>query len=204
MNERSQNEINEIKNRAVERAVDAALVDIAYTETDSPFGILIIAATGQGVVKLGLPNQDRDQVLEDLADRVSPRILAVPKRFDAARRQLDLYFEGRLQDFDLGLDWRLTSGFRREVLRHTAEIPYGETLSYAEVAAEAGSPLAHRAAGSALASNPIPIIIPCHRVLRSGGGLGGYGGGLDLKRRLLALERGEPQFALDQPADLSR
>lgn len=195
MNERSVNEIDEIRNRAAERAADAGLVDVAYTETDSPFGTLLIAATGQGIVKVGLPNQNREQILEDLSDRVSPRILAVPSRFDPARRQLDLFFEGRLRDFDLSLDWRLTSGFRREVLRHTAEIPYGETLSYAEVAAEAGSPLAHRAAGSALASNPIPIVVPCHRVLRSGGGLGGYGGGLDMKRSLLALERGEPQLA---------
>lgn len=200
MNERSKNEINEIRDRAIERAAEAGLIDIAYTETDSPFGMLTIAATELGIIKVGLPNQALDDVLEDLADRVSPRILAVPKRFDLARRQLDLYFDGQLQHFDLGLDWRLTSGFRREVLRHTAEIPYGETLSYAEVAAEAGSPLAHRAAGSALASNPIPIIVPCHRVLRSGGGLGGFGGGLEMKRGLLALESGEPQFSLDQPA----
>ncbi len=194
MNERSKNEVDEIKDRAIGRAAEAGLIDIAYTETESPFGMLTIAATEQGIIKVGLPNQAPDDVLGDLADRVSPRILAVPKRFDLARGQLDLYFDGKLRHFDLALDWRLTSGFRREVLRHTAEIPYGETLSYAEVAAEAGSPLAHRAAGSALAANPIPIIVPCHRVLRSGGGLGGFGGGLEMKRGLLALERGEPQF----------
>jgi methylated-DNA-[protein]-cysteine S-methyltransferase len=119
---------------------------------------------------------------------VSPRILEVPGRLDPYRRQLDEYFEGRRHDFDLPLDWQLIRGFHRDVLRITKKIPYGSVLTYAQVAARAGSPLASRAAGNALGSNPIPIIIPCHRVIRTGGGLGGYGGGLPVKRLLLNLE----------------
>ena len=127
-------------------------------------------------------------MLEALAERISPRLLEAPARLDPVRRELDEYFAGKRQQFDLELDWQLTSGFRQQVLRETAAIPFGETRTYMEMAASAGSPRAHRAAGSALGANPIPIIVPCHRVLRSGGGLGGYGGGLDVKRELLTLE----------------
>jgi methylated-DNA-[protein]-cysteine S-methyltransferase len=173
----------------VQRAEEAGLLDVAYAVTDSPFGPVTLAATKRGLVQVGLPNLDPEEVVENLAAKVSPRVLEAPGRLEAARRQLDLYFEGRLQSFDLELDWRLTrEGFRRRVLRRTARIPFGETLSYTEVAAEAGNPRAQRAAGSALGSNPIPIVVPCHRVLRRGGALGGYGGGVDLKEALLRLE----------------
>lgn len=177
---------------AVERFADRAeaegLIDIAYATVDTPHGTLTLAATDEGLVTLGLPNLSPDQVLEGLAERVSPRILEVPARLDQARRELDLYFEGKLRSFDTPLDWRLTKGFRRQVLHATARIPFGQTSTYTQMAREGGSERAVRAAGSALGSNPIPIIVPCHRVLRTGGGLGGYGGGLPLKEALLKLE----------------
>jgi methylated-DNA-[protein]-cysteine S-methyltransferase len=115
-------------------------------------------------------------------------VLEAPARLDPVRRELDLYFAGELHDFDLPLDWQLSRGFRLEVLRQTARIPYGSTLSYKQIAARAGSERAVRAAGSALGANPIPIVVPCHRVLRTGGALGGYGGGLPMKESLLRLE----------------
>jgi methylated-DNA-[protein]-cysteine S-methyltransferase len=171
-----------------ERADREHLVDVAYCEIDSPVGSLLAAATDRGLVQLSYPRNDRDLVLEDLAMAVGPRVIEAPARLDSVRRELDEYFEGRRLSFDLPLDWRLTGGFVRRVLRITSRIPYGETRSYAEVAALAGSPRAHRAAGSALGANPIPVVVPCHRVLRSSGALGGYGGGLDIKRELLELE----------------
>ena len=171
-----------------ERAAGEGLLDVAYASTDSPFGPIMLAATPRGLVRVGLPNEDSDHFLAVLAQRVSPRVLEAPSRLDEARRELDLYFEGRLDEFDLPLDWQLSHGFRRKVLRQTARIPYGQTRSYKEMAQRAGSPRAVRAAGSALGSNPIPIVVPCHRVLRTGGALGGYGGGLELKQALLRLE----------------
>ena len=179
---------DELAARFAERAADDGLLDVAYTVTDSPFGPLTLAATRRGIVTVGLPNLGTDEVLDRLAQRISPRVLEAPAEFDEARRELELYFEGRLREFDLPLDWQLTAGFRRKVLRATAGIPYGETRSYTEMADRAGNARAQRAAGSALGSNPIPIIVPCHRVLRSGGALGGYGGGLPMKERLLELE----------------
>lgn len=174
------------------RRADAdGLVEIAYTTADSPFGPLLVAATEAGLVTIGLPNQSFDPLLERLAERVSPRVLEAPARLDGVRRRLDAYFDGDLTEFNLPLDRRLIRGFKREALAVVAAIPYGGTLSYAEVAAEAGSPRAFRAAGSACATNPLPIVVPCHRVLASGGGLGGYGGGLPMKRALLDLERGQ-------------
>jgi methylated-DNA-[protein]-cysteine S-methyltransferase len=172
----------------VERAADEGLLDVAYTTTDSPFGGLLLAATPRGLVRVGLPEQGQDELLEDLAARISPRVLESPAQFDEARRELDLYFEGRLTEFDLPLDWRLSHDFRRRVLRAINRIPYGQTRSYTQVAASAGNERAVRAAGSACGSNPIPIVVPCHRVLRTGGALGGYGGGLPMKRSLLELE----------------
>ena len=174
---------------AVARRAEAdGLADVAYTTADSPFGTLTLAATEEGLVTVGLPNLPTDEVLENLAAKVSPRILEAPGRLEEARRELDLYFERRLKSFDVPLDWRLSSGFRQQVLRQIDGIPFGQTRSYKEVAAGAGNPRAVRAAGSACGSNPIPIIVPCHRVLRTGGGLGGYGGGLELKEELLRLE----------------
>jgi len=175
-------------NLLAERASDEGLLDVAYTTADSPFGPLLLAATPRGLVRVGLPSQDASGLLADLAARVSPRVLEAAPRLDAARRQLDLYFEGKLTDFDLPLDWQLSKDFRRRVLRAIARIPYGQTRSYTQMAISAGNERAVRAAGTACGSNPIPLVVPCHRVLRSGGALGGYGGGLPMKEALLRLE----------------
>lgn len=172
------------------RADHEGLIDVAFERHDSPLGSILLGATGSGLVRIGLPSEDEDAVLGELAQRVSPRVLSGPREsVTRARRELDEYFHGDRRAFDVPLDWRLTGGFRREVLRATARIPYGETLSYRQVATEAGNSAAVRAAGTALALNPLPIVVPCHRVLRAGGGLGGYRGGLDTKARLLDLER---------------
>ena len=170
------------------RAEAEGLLEVAYCETDSPIGPLLISATTRGLVALGLPSLGVDEQLALLAARVSPRLLEAPARLDPVRRELEEYFEGSRRNFGLELDWRLTSGFARRILRATARIPFGETRSYGQMAKGVGSPRASRAAGSALGSNPIPIVVPCHRVLRTGGALGGYAGGLDVKRRLLELE----------------
>jgi methylated-DNA-[protein]-cysteine S-methyltransferase len=178
------------------RAGAAGLVDVAFEAHDTPLGRLLLGATARGVVRVGLPAEREDAVLEELADRISPRVLrAASEALTRARRQLDEYFEGRRRRFEVPLDWRLATGFRREVLRATARIPYGRIRSYREVAARAGRPRAFRAAGSALATNPLPILVPCHRVLPVGGGLGGYRGGAAAKARLLALE-GNPSELL--------
>jgi methylated-DNA-[protein]-cysteine S-methyltransferase len=170
------------------RAERDGLLDIAYTEVDTPVGRLLLAATPRGLVRVTFPVESPETVLEQLASTVSPRILESPAQLDEVRRELDLYFDGKLTDFELPLDWQLTKGFYRKVLRATARIPYGKTRSYSQVAKRAGSPRAVRATGTALGSNPLPIVVPCHRVLRSGGALGGYGGGLDVKQALLELE----------------
>lgn len=175
-------------NRIAERASEQGLLDVAYTTADSPFGPLLLATTPRGLVRLGLPNQDADQLLVDLSRRVSPRVLEAPTQLDEARRQLDLYFDGKLEHFELPLDWQLSEGFRLRVLHAIAAIPYGETRSYTEMATTAGNERAVRAAGTACGRNPIPLVVPCHRVLRSGGALGGYGGGLPMKQGLLQLE----------------
>lgn len=174
--------------RLAERADAEGLLDVAYAEVDSPFGTLLVAETPRGVVKLGLPNYDPDETLEEIAAKLSPRILEAPAKLDEARRQLDLYFEGRLTEFELPIDWRLTGGFRGKVQRAIDRIPYGQTRTYTEMARRAGNERAVRAAGTACGSNPIPIVVPCHRVLRSSGGLGGYGGGLPMKEALLKME----------------
>jgi methylated-DNA-[protein]-cysteine S-methyltransferase len=176
------------------RADAEGLVDVAFERHDSPLGTLLLGATPAGLVRVGLPSEDEDAVLDELARRVSPRVLASPRdTLGRARRQLDEYFDGSRRSFEVPLDWRLSSGFRREVLRATARIPYGRTASYRDVATEAGSPAAVRAAGTALATNPLPILVPCHRVLRSGGALGSYRGGIEAKARLLELERALPR-----------
>jgi methylated-DNA-[protein]-cysteine S-methyltransferase len=173
-----------------ERAEAEGLLDVAYAWTDSPIGPLLLASTPVGLVRVGFgTTEDADVVLQDLADRVSPRVLEVPRRLDGVRRELDEYFEGARRDFDVALDWRLANaGFRRRALEAIARIPYGAVRTYREIAVEAGNERAVRAAGTACGSNPIPVVVPCHRVLRTGGGLGGYGGGLDKKVQLLSLE----------------
>lgn len=174
--------------RLARRASEEGLLDVAYATAESPFGPLLLARTPRGLIRVGLPNQDAEELLGDLAARVSPRVLEAPAELDEARRQLDLYFEGGLERFELPLDWRLSEGFRLRVLRGIARIPYGQTRSYTEMARGAGNERAVRAAGTACGRNPIPLVVPCHRVLRSGGGLGGYGGGLPMKEALLRLE----------------
>jgi methylated-DNA-[protein]-cysteine S-methyltransferase len=178
----------EAARRFTAMAAEDGLLDVAYATVDSPFGPLILATTKRGLVRLAFHEESPDLVLSELAAEISPRVLEAPARLDEARRELDRYFEGRLRDFELALDWQLTRGFGRKVLKATARVPYGLTSTYAEVAAEAGSPRAYRAAGSALGANPLPIVVPCHRILRTGGNLGGYGGGLEMKERLLELE----------------
>ncbi|MDQ3675713.1 MAG: methylated-DNA--[protein]-cysteine S-methyltransferase [Actinomycetota bacterium] len=181
----------ELAARTAARAAEEGLAEIAYATVDSPAGRLVAVATPRGLARIAyeLPNGGLDTILDEVAERLSPRIVQAPARLDDVRRELDEYFEGRRDDFDLPLDWTLVSGrFARRVLRVTAQIPFGATRSYREVAEDSGSPRAFRAAGNALGSNPIPIIVPCHRVLASGGGLGGYTGGLDVKRLLLSIE----------------
>ncbi len=170
-------------------AAGAGLLDVAYATVDSPVGKLLLAATGRGLVRLAYVDfEDEQQVLEELARALSPRVLAAPRKLDEPRRELDEYFNGTRRQFEIPLDWRLTQGFGRRVLRATARIPYGSVSSYKQVAAAAGSPRGSRAAGNALGANPMPIVVPCHRVLHSGGGLGGYTGGVDRKRVLLGVE----------------
>lgn len=172
---------------AARRAAEqAGAVDVSWGEIDTPVGHLVLAASSVGVVTISY--EPAEIVLPRLAERVSPRVLQADRRLDPLRRQLEEYFGGRRTRFDVAIDWVLTRGFRREALGQLARVPFGETVSYAELAQRAGSPRAHRAVGTAMATNPIPIVVPCHRVLRSGGGLGGYGGGLDVKRWLLAHE----------------
>lgn len=176
-----------------ERFADLAeaqdLVDVAYAVTDSPLGDLLVAATPKGLVRVGLPSESADSVLSSLAEAISPRVLEMPKRLDDARRELDEYFDGRRMEFDLKLDWRLSpSGFYRQVLRQLPRVPFGQTVTYGEVAARAGSPKAYRAAGTACGANPMAIVVPCHRIIRSGGQLGNYGGGPEMKRYLLHHE----------------
>lgn len=174
--------------RAAVEAAERGLADVAYASVASPIGPLLVAATQRGLIRVAFGSERRDDVLEHLAARVSPRVVEAPARLDEVRRELEQYFDGGRREFELALDWRLSRGFRHDVLRKLVEVPYGQTASYAEIAAEAGRPRAYRAAGSACGSNPIPVVVPCHRVVRSGGALGGYGGGLDVKRYLLRLE----------------
>jgi methylated-DNA-[protein]-cysteine S-methyltransferase len=170
-------------------AAAAGLLDVAYATLDSPLGPLLVATTPRGLIRIAyVDHVDEDEVLEHLAANISPRVMAAPRRLDEPRRELDEYFAGRRRHFDVSLDWRLSRGFTRRVLQATSKIPYGATATYKQMAAQAGSPLASRAAGNALGSNPIPIVVPCHRILHSSGGLGGYTGGVEKKRLLLGVE----------------
>ena len=164
-------------------------MDLAYAVVPSPVGRLVLAASPRGLVTVAYEDGSLESILDKLAARASPRLLELPARLDEPRRELDEYFEGRRRRFELRVDWAIVRGFTHKVLQATARIPYGSASSYLEVAARAGSPRAVRAAGNALGANPMPIVVPCHRVLRTGGGLGGYTGGLERKRFLLELER---------------
>lgn len=178
--------------RLHERLTDAAqrdgILDVAYRTIDSPVGSLLLAATEQGLIRVAYASEGHEAVLQTLAMRISPRILHAPGRLDAAARELGEYFAGHRRRFDLPLDLRLSAGFRRTVLSHLPEIDYGRTASYAAVAQLAGHPKAVRAVGTACATNPLPVVVPCHRVVRSDGQMGGYLGGPDAKRTLLSLE----------------
>lgn len=175
--------------RAVAEGADqAGLLDVAYSFVDSPLGPLLVAVTPKGIVTLSYPDHDLDRQLERLASAVSPRILESSRATDGIRRELDEYFEGRRQSFEVPVDLSLVHGFGRRVLEATARIPYGQVLSYQQVAEKAGNAKASRATGNALGANPIPIVVPCHRVVRTGGGMGGYTGGIERKVTLLRIE----------------
>jgi methylated-DNA-[protein]-cysteine S-methyltransferase len=182
----------DLTSRLHDRAAADGLLHVAYADVDSPLGPLLVATTPAGVVRLSyLDFAGRDEVLEDLARRLSPRVLEAPARLDPLRRELDEYFGGRRRAFDLPVDWSLTRpGFGRRVLEATAAIPFGSVLTYGQVAAEAGIATGARAAGNALGANPIPIVVPCHRIVAAGGRLGGYTGGTEKKQALLGIERG--------------
>jgi methylated-DNA-[protein]-cysteine S-methyltransferase len=170
------------------RADASGLLDVAWATLDTPLGPIAVFVTPRGVVRVAYDRENFGEVADEVAAHVSPRVLLAPRRTDLVRRELDEYFGERRRSFDLPIDWTLVRGFNQGVLRATADIPFGETASYGEVAAAAGSPRAARAAGNALAGNPIPIVVPCHRVIHAGGGIGGYTGGLENKRFLLHLE----------------
>ena len=177
-----------LRERLLEEATRDGLLDVAYRTLDSPVGPLLLAATPEGLVRVAFTAEGHDAVLVKLAERVSPRVLHAPRRLDGAARELDEYFARRRREFEVAPDLRLARGFRRVVLDRLQDIAYGATASYADVAAAAGSPKAVRAVGTACATNPLPLVVPCHRVVRSDGSLGNYGGGVDAKRALLSLE----------------
>lgn len=172
----------------LKRADKEGLIDVAYTTIDTPIGPLGVAATEAGLVKVAL-HPDEENFVEELADNISPRVIEHPKKLDAIRKEFDQYFAGKRTVFSLQIDWQLSHGFRQMVLQTLfSQVRYGEVVSYGELALRVGHPRASRAVGSAMAINPVPIVVPCHRVLQSGGKLGNYGGGVDMKRRLLTHE----------------
>jgi methylated-DNA-[protein]-cysteine S-methyltransferase len=184
-----ESDVDLLRGRLAAAAEAEGILDVAYRTVDTPVGPLLLAATEQGLVRVAYPNQGHDAVLQALADRISPRVLYAPARLDPVARQLDDYFAGRRRRFDVPLDWRLSTGFRSTVLHHLAtDVDYGRTASYAALAALAGNPRAVRAVGTACATNPLPVVVPCHRVVRSDGAIGNYAGGVEAKRTLLDLE----------------
>jgi len=180
--------LDRLHRRLTAAAETEGLLDVAYRTVDSPVGSLLLAATGTGLVRVAYANEDHDRVLQTLSDRISPRILRHPARLDATARELEEYFDGRRHAFTVNLDWRLSAGFRATVLQHLTDIEYGHTASYATVAELAGRPKAFRAVGTACATNPLPVVVPCHRVVKSDGSMGGYLGGPEAKAALLELE----------------
>ena len=186
-------DLDRLRSRLAARAAAAGLLDVAYGTHDSPLGTLTVFVTPRGLAGIAYPDEPIEQQVDEVASTISARVMAAPERTDGVRRQLDEYFAGDRHRFDVPIDWRALHGFRERVLRATARIPFGAVSTYREIATEAGSPNAYRAAGNALGSNPVPIVVPCHRVLHAGGGLGGYTGGLDRKRYLLDLEGVSPQ-----------
>ena len=181
-------DLRRLRERLARAAQRDGILDVAYRTVDSPVGSLLLAATEAGLVRVAYASEGHDTVLQALADRISPRVLNAPARLDGAARELDEYFAGQRRGFELPLDWQLSAGFRRAVLSHLGDIGYGQTASYAAVAALAGNPKAVRAAASACATNPLPLVVPCHRVIYSDGRIGRYLGGPEAKRALLLLE----------------
>ncbi len=181
--------LQRLRDGLARRAAESDLLDLAYRTVDSPLGQLLLVASDRGLTRVAFASQGHDQVLGQLAATVSPRILEAPQRLDPAARELDEYFAGRRRTFDLPLDSSTSGEFRRTVQQLLPTIAYGHTVSYTELATLAGRPAATRAVGTACATNPLPVVVPCHRVLRSDGSLGGYLGGLEAKRTLLDLER---------------
>lgn len=180
--------LSRLRDGLAERAERDGLIDVAYRTLDTPVGSLLLAATPRGLVRVAYAGADDDSVLATLADRVSPRVLHAPARLDLVARQLDEYFTGHRRSFDLALDFQLSRGFRLAVQKHLRDIEYGHTESYAAVAAAAGNAAAVRAAGTACRTNPLPVIVPCHRVVRADGTPGGYVGGAEAKQLLLTME----------------
>lgn len=181
-------ELEGLRARLAADAAESGLIDVAYRTLDSPIGTLLLAATEKGLVRVAFETEGFDSVMETLARRVSPRLLKAPARLDAVAAEVDEYFAGIRREFDIPLDYAMSSGFRQLVQRHLPRIGYGHTRSYKEVAAIVGNPRAVRAVGTACATNPLPVVVPCHRVVRTDGGLGGYLGGLQAKTALLKLE----------------
>lgn len=177
-----------LRRRLAERADDEGILDIAYRTVEGPFGPLLVAATTAGVVRIAFDREDHERVLDALATRISPRVLHSGRRTDEVARQLDEYFAGRRRTFDVPIDLQLVHGFRHTVISQLPQIAYGSTASYAAVAEMAGNPSAVRAVGSACSHNPLPLVVPCHRVVRSDGSIGQYLGGAEVKAALLALE----------------
>ena len=181
-------ELDALRARLARAADRDGLLDVTYRTIDSPLGALLIAATERGLVRVAYEREEFERVLDTIAQRISARVLRTPERLDEVARELDEYFTGRRTTFDLALDHSLSSGFRAEVQRSLPTIAYGHTASYGDVAALVGRPRAVRAVGTACATNPLPIVVPCHRVVRSDGSLGGYVGGVDAKTTLLTME----------------
>ncbi|HET8581722.1 MAG TPA: methylated-DNA--[protein]-cysteine S-methyltransferase [Jatrophihabitans sp.] len=182
------NTLERLHDRLAAAAEADGSLDVAYRTVDSPLGTLLLAATPAGLLRVAFAGEGHDAVLASLAAQVSPRVLRAPGRLDPVARELDDYFARRRRAFDVPLDLQLARGFRREVITRLPTISYGTTASYATVAAAAGNPRAVRAVGTACALNPLPIVLPCHRVVRSDGALGNYRGGPEAKRQLLTLE----------------
>lgn len=177
-----------LRGQLAERAEADGVLDIAYRTLDTPVGLLLLAATTRGLVRIAYQQEDHNAVLAKVAQTISPRVLCAPARLDDVAKQLDEYFTGSRRHFDITIDVQLAHGFRATVLRHLTDIPYGSTASYAAVARATGNPRAVRAVGSACATNPLPVVVPCHRVVRSDGSIGGYLGGAAAKQALLRLE----------------
>lgn len=180
--------LSRLHGRLEQEAARTDIIDVAYTTIDSPLGKLLLAATPKGLVRVAYASEDHDKVLEALSEKISPRILRAPQRLEVVAREIDEYFAKHRRTFDVKLDLSLSHGFRLLVQTHLPEIEYGQTRSYRDIAELVGNPRAVRAVGTACATNPLPIVVPCHRVLRSDGSLGGYIGGLEAKTILLTLE----------------